>query len=357
MMQFNRNGGLTLIPLMGFEEIAQTIKRHIEEMSSRPNHFETPVDITSPVFGLRPSKEQSIKLGTRHIEEHDCVVITSGPGTCDMLMNLLWTLGYLSARNPARMSVLCPYFPLARSDKNEGDEFALPPIVMDMVMGVTHDTLKRVICVDPHSEQVVMAVDAGKLQTIFLTRRLLDKIVSEAMQCQDALPFVIAFPDYNASVRYKAAISKVENSRSISLKNVIAYKHRSDASTTRIIQIVGDLSAVKGARVIMIDDEIATGGSVITLAKTLMKEFGAKSIWAAASHGVLCGGANDLFIKAFEDGFIDRVIVTDTIPIKNRVQSIIGLVNSGRLSVMSCLEDMAWVIYNYHWGNDIREMR
>ena len=87
MNGLNLNGGLTLIPMPGFEEQTERVKPIIEG-KTRDEHRLTPVDIVRPEFGRRASGEPYIRMAKEHIGGHDCVVITSGPGTPGMLINL-----------------------------------------------------------------------------------------------------------------------------------------------------------------------------------------------------------------------------------------------------------------------------
>ena len=108
---YNRNGGLTLVDLPGFLKLAKTIKPLIEELGEsgkRP----TPVDIVEPEFGLRASGEPYIRLGKDHVGGHDCVVLTSGPGTYEMLGQVDFALGYLAGRHARRIALITGYMPL-----------------------------------------------------------------------------------------------------------------------------------------------------------------------------------------------------------------------------------------------------
>ena len=108
----------------------------------------------------------------------------------------------------------------------------------------------------------------------------------------------------------------------------------------------------------MLDDEAATGGSLINMAERMKKRYGAKKVMACVTHGVLCGKAPALFTDQSKSGdrYVDHLITTDTVPIKGRPE-LEALVESGYLSVYSWLKDMAWIIYRNHWDLLIREIR
>ena len=53
----NGNGGLTIVPMPGFEGRAEQLAKLIHEKSQRDDEYLTPVDIALPEFLLRPSGE------------------------------------------------------------------------------------------------------------------------------------------------------------------------------------------------------------------------------------------------------------------------------------------------------------
>jgi ribose-phosphate pyrophosphokinase len=75
-----------------------------------------------------------------------------------------------------------------------------------------------------------------------------------------------------------------------------------------VTHVIGD---VAGKRVVMIDDIIATGGTLVNAAARLMKE-GATEVWAAATHGEFSGDA----YRKIDDSVLKEVVVTDTLPLK-----------------------------------------
>lgn len=359
---FNANGGLTLVPLPGFEEIATELKNLIEAMGERPSHKHpyTDVDIAIPKFLLRPSDETYVKLDNKHICGHDCVIIGSGPGTDQMIMSLLWGIGYVTGRHAKRISIITGYFPQARSDADEGEDvLTLPPMILNMAnIQAGKVGIHRWLCVDPHSKQVSMAGNPGQVTPIYLTRRLLSFALKQS-QAEGCDRIILAFPDDSASKRFAPAIALVEEELGIHLPTVTAFKRRFDAERTEIQGVVGETDEVNKACILMFDDEIATGGSVIDMAKMLKQKYGAKSVWACATHAVMCGNAPQKFwgfIDATEDRWVDHLVLTDTIPVKERTELKI-LMEEGYLSVYSWLEDLAWIIIRNHLNNSLRGIR
>ena len=301
-----------------------------------------------------------VELDNQHICGHDCIIIASGPGTNEMLMNLLFTIGYLAGRHAKRITIVTGYFPQGRSDADEGEDvLTLPPMILNIAnIQAEKVGIHRWVCADPHSKQVSMAGNPGQVTPIYLTRRLLSFALNRSHQ-EGCGRIVLAFPDDSASKRFGPAIALVEKELGTHIPTVTAFKRRFDAERTEIQGVVGETDDVKDACILMFDDEIATGGSIIDMARMLKRTYGAKSVWACATHAVMCGDASQKFwgfIDATHDRWVDHLVLTDTIPVKER-SGLKILMEEGYLSVYSWLEDLAWIAYRNHWDRSIRGIR
>jgi phosphoribosylpyrophosphate synthetase len=357
---YSGNGGLTLVPLPGFEDIAKTLKEGIERKgkstnkSTGKNENETPVDIAIPKFGLRPSGECYVQLSSTHIKGHDCFIICSGPGTNNRIMRLIYTVGYLAAREAKRITIVSGYFMHGRSDKDEKrDELALPPFIYDAIKGVSQGLLRRIIAADVHAPQVTMAGDPGRIVEIELKEKLLGHLLDEAANA-GFNDVVIAFPDDTAGKRFEETILSIEEKRGIKLACVTTFARRKSDRTKEIIAIVGDTDKLKGALVIQVDDESATGGSQINAAEMYIDLYGAIEVWAGVTHGVICGEGPERF--ADEGCAIKRLYITDTIPSAIR-DDLKKLRETGKLYVISWLWDLGLIIFDEHWNESIRGKR
>ena len=91
---------------------------------------------------------------------------------------------------------------------------------------------------------------------------------------------------------------------------VLCNKSRKKPNEVASMQIIGD---VKDANVILVDDMVDTAGT-ITKAADLMKENGARSVRAIASHGVMSGPASE----RVQDSALVEMVFTDSIPYSDR---------------------------------------
>ncbi len=347
---FNQHGGLTLIPMPGFESLAVEVKSRVE---AGRYEFDTSIDVADFEFGYRANGEPYVRLGKEHIAGHDCVVLTSGPGDPAMLLQLMLILRYLSGRRASRITVVTGYFPLGRSDKDEGSlEFALAPLIIDLMMMSTYSRLDRVIAVDLHAPQVVMSGRTGFITEVSLVRRMLKRAVDEAMALGH--PICLSFPDDTAAKRMESAVVQTSEQLDVAFPVVYGAKRRKSSRESALAGLFGDVEAIDGATVLNLDDEIATGGTNIDRAADLKARYGAARVWAVVTHGVLCGPAAERF--ADPDCAVDRVFISDTIPVSTR-PGLTPLIDAGRLDVTSWFPDLSWILYHHHWNLSIRELR
>ncbi|MBI5369804.1 ribose-phosphate pyrophosphokinase [Candidatus Uhrbacteria bacterium] len=348
---FCRHGGLTLVPMPGFESRAEELAGLILEKSNRDGEYRTPVDVAIPTFKFRPSGEPYLVFGKRHLDAHDVFVLASGPGTYEMTGQMDYLLAYLAGHKASRITIVFGYFPQGRSDRDEHNVFAIPPILVTKWLVLSQGLLRRIVCLDPHSDQSTMVGHTGLITPVWLTYRLLKHVYQEAQAVSDKV--VLAFPDPSARKRFKAALKQLRKDLGQNLQIVYASADRVDAERKTIDGIGGDLDAVDGALVIQLDDETASGVTQMKAAEQL-HNVGAREIWSAVTHGVLCANAPTLF--AAPNSLIARLYIMDTIPPELRLE-LRPLLESGRLRVLSWRDDAAWVIYNVHWGFDVRETR
>lgn len=353
---FNQHGGLTLVPLPGFESLTQMVKSRIEETGNRENR-DTPVDIALPNFGERDSGEPYLQLGKEHIGGHDVVALGSGPGTWQVLGQINLLLSYLVGRRASRIAIVLGYLPLGRSDKDEGaNEFAMPNFIMGQMIAATGGRLDRIISVDLHAPQAVMSAPQGKITEISLTRRVVTEAIKWALNTYGQIPICLAFTDDGSAKRAGPSLARVEKDMfdGRALPIVKGAKRRASSRESRLDSLTGDLTAVKDAVVIMIDDEVATGGTANDTAEALKQEYGARAVLAAVTHGIFCGRAVELLTG--NRCFIEHLFATDTIPFHNR-PALQPLFGCGALTVVPWTDDLGRIIYHHHWNENIREVR
>ncbi len=210
------------------------------------------------------------------------------------LMELLIFMDSLRRASASRITAVLPYFGYARQDRKEEGRV---PITAKLVSNLIREAgADRVLTMDLHAAQIQgffdIPVDHLSAEPAFMRhyRGLLDSKQG-----------TIVSPD----------VGNVKRARSYAEKMgcdlAIIDKRRTSGSSAVMYNIIGD---VEGRDVLMIDDMIATAGTLCEAVK-IIRERGARSIRGAATHAVLAGPAVERLAAA---GF-SEVAVTDTIPV------------------------------------------
>jgi phosphoribosylpyrophosphate synthetase len=355
----NRYGGLTLVPTSGCLPLAEALKQQLEVFDKRTSIVKcpTPTDIAEPVFDFRSNGEPFSQLSSDHICDHDVYILTSGPGTPKMLIELMVTLMYVVGRHASRITVICGYFPLTRSDKDEGElELALMPHVTHLIQSAAYGDLHRIISCDLHAPQCVMASEKPALITeVSMIRHLLDKVIADALEKYAPDKIRINFPDEGAVKRFSWAVRSICEKFQIDFPIIIGQKTRKSSSSATVGSFFGDLDGIAGSLVIGVDDEIATCSTQRQTAWAFKNTYGASECWATAVHGVFCG---DVLANLLNDDCpISQIYTTDTIPFEYRRAELAPLFESGRLHIVSWAKELAQIISCHHWGFSIRVFR
>jgi len=114
---------------------------------------------------------------------------------------------------------------------------------------------------------------------------------------------VVVSPDIGGVVRARNFASILD------LPIAIIEKRRPKANVSEVMNVIGD---IKDKNVILVDDIVDTAGT-ITKAAEVLKNIGAKHVYACATHAVLSGPA----IERIDNSVIEKFIVTDTIPLSD----------------------------------------
>lgn len=222
------------------------------------------------------------------------IVQPTCPPTNDNLMELLVLIDAAKRASAARVTAVMPFYGYARQDRKDQPRV---PITAKLVANlITVAGADRVLTMDLHASQIQGFFDIP-VDHLYAINTLCEYF--EAMQIKN---LVVVSPDVGG-IRMARAYAK-----RLSAGLAIIDKRRMSPEETEVMNILGK---VKGKNVILIDDLVATGGSLIEAIEAL-KEMGVERVFAAVSHGVLSGNAIERIsaCKALEE-----LIVTDSIPL------------------------------------------
>ena len=215
------------------------------------------------------------------------------PPTQESLMELLMMIDAAKGASAAQITAVIPHFAYARSDKKDASRISLGGrLVADMLATAGVD---RVLTMNLHAPQVhgFFSVPVDHLTAI--------GVLADHFRADDLRDCVVVSPDLGN------AKTATQFARLLGLPVAAGSKMRKADDRVVIDMIVGD---VAGKRAIILDDEIATGGSISELLDRL-KDFGCTEAAVACTHGLFTGRAVE---RLSTHPMISQVITTDTIP-------------------------------------------
>lgn len=239
--------------------------------------------------------EVAVQLGESARGADVFVFSTHDQPVNEAIMEQLIIIDAAKRASAKRITAVCPFFGYARQDrKSAGREPITAKLMVDLLTAAGAD---RIVSVDLHSGQIQGFFD-GPFDHLTALPAL-----REYVREHFGSDVVIVSPDAG---RAKVAERYV---RKLGADLAIVHKTRSKekVNTAQALDIVGDVS---GRRCVLIDDMIDTAGTICAAAD-LLKERGAAEIHVLATHGVLSGPAMERLAAAP----IDRVVVTDTLPL------------------------------------------
>lgn len=225
----------------------------------------------------------------------EVIIVQSTIPPTDNIFELLLIIDAAKRASAKRIVAVMPYFGFARQDRKDKPRVAIgAKLIANMLMAAGVD---RVITMDLHADQIQaffeVPVDHLYGSTIFL-QHIKDNF--------DLTNLCIATPDTGGTKRANTY------AKHLGVDMAICYKQREVANQVSSMTVIGD---VKGKDVMIVDDMCDTAGT-LTKAAGLMMEYGATSVRAICTHGVLSGPA----YERIEESVLSEFIITDTIPLK-----------------------------------------
>lgn len=216
------------------------------------------------------------------------------PPVNERIMELLIAIDAAKRASARRITVVLPYYMYSRSDKKDQPRVPITAKLMAELLEAAG--ANRVISCDLHNPAIqgYFNINCDRLsaqsllQTYFKDKNFKDMVIvaTDAGSSKKA---------YKYSKYFECPIAMIDKRRE-------GNDDRAIAST-----VIGD---VKGKTAVVFDDEVDTAGSMIETANVL-KEFGAKEIYAGCTHGVLSGPA----IERIKNSCFKELVITNTIPL------------------------------------------
>jgi len=225
------------------------------------------------------------------------VVQSTCPPPNRNLMELLILIDALRRASARRITAVLPYFGYARQDRKDQPRV---PITAKLVANLlTTAGTDRVLTIDLHAGQIQGFFDIP-LDHLYAVNIFVKHI--KELKIKDV---TVISPDVGGIKMARAYAKRLETPLAI------VDKRRISGEDTEVMNILGE-EEIKGCTALIIDDLVATAGSLIE-ASNALKKAGAKDIYAAITHPVLSG----LAIKRIEASHIKKLFVTNTIPVED----------------------------------------
>jgi len=261
------------------------------------------------------SKEVKLKLGdvaiqifsdseiyvkiNENIKNKNVFILQSGsPHPNKYLMELLILVNAARGMEPRKITALLPFYPYRRQERTvKKGESVTAELVAKLLQA---SGVNNVIAVELHTPLIEKFFDIPVRH--LRTQNLFSEYFKKKFK--DLSNFVVASPDLGAKEE------SLQLAQALKIKHIKLTKKRTSPDEVTIKKMVGD---VQGKNIIILDDEINTGSTIIK-ASTKLKACGSQDIYVAATHGLF---SNNALIKINKSD-IKEVVVTDTIRQENK---------------------------------------
>lgn len=225
--------------------------------------------------------------------DHVFIVQSTFPPS-DNLMELLMMIDAAKRASAYKVVAVIPYFGFARQDRKDRPRVA---IGAKLVANLLHAAgVDRIMTMDLHADQIQGFFD------IPVDHLYGSSVLAPYIRSLNLDNLAIASPDIGGSKRANSWAKFFDSGL------IICHKTRERPNEVADMKVIGD---VQDKNIVIIDDMIDTAGTICKAAD-ILKEKGAKSVRAVATHAVLSGKA----YENIEKSALDEVVFTDSIPQK-----------------------------------------
>ncbi|MCJ7425867.1 MAG: ribose-phosphate pyrophosphokinase [Dehalococcoidales bacterium] len=244
------------------------------------------------------------------------------------LVELLIMLDALKRASAGRITAVVPYYGYGRTDKKDQPRVPITArLVADLL---TVAGANRLLTVDLHAAQIqgFFNIPVDELTALKLfTRYFKEKKLKD---------LVVVATDIGITKRARDLAASLDASLAIMEKRRVGNIDKAET-----MNVIGE---VEGKVALTVDDEIDTGGSLISVASALEKR-GVKEIYACCTHPIFSGSA----VSRLASSPIKEVVVTDTVPLN-------GEKKLDKITVLPIAPLLGEAIHRIHTGLSIGAM-
>ena len=246
----------------------------------------------------------------------------------DNLMEMLIMIDACKRASAGRITAVVPYYGYGRTDKKDQPRVPITArLVADLLSAAGAD---RLLTVDLHAGQIqgFFNIPVDELTAL--------PILTDYFQAKEIPDLVVVAVDIGISKKARDVAERLGAPLAIIEKRRLGNDER-----TETMNVIGD---VRGKVALTFDDEIDTGGTIVSSANALA-DHGVKEVFCCVTHPVLSRDAPDVMAKSN----FTEVVVTDTIPMVPEKRN-------GKFTVLSVAPLLGEAIYRIHRGLSVGEM-
>ena len=236
----------------------------------------------------------------QNVRARDVFVVqpTCSP-TNENLMELFMMVDALKRASARRITAVIPYFGYARQDRRPRSTRV--PISAKVVANMLEAVgVERLLTMDLHADQIQGFFDIP-VDNIYASPVLLSDLKSKSYS-----DLVVISPDVGGVVRARAL------AKQLGCDLAIIDKRRPTANVSEVMHVIGE---IEGRNCVIMDDMIDTAGTLVKAAEVL-KERGARSVYAYCTHPVFSGPA----VERLRNSALDEIVITNTIPLSEEAR-------------------------------------
>lgn len=238
-----------------------------------------------------PDGETFVKIEENVRGEDVFVVQSSSPPSNQHLMELFIMMDALRRASAWRITAVIPFYGYARQDRKDQPRV---PITAKLVANLLVAAgANRILTIDLHAQQIQGFFD------IPVDHLYAAPVMYEYIREKDIPDLVVVSPDIGG-IKMAHAYAQV-----LGTSLAIVAKRRTSPVDVESMTLIGE---VAGKNVLMVDDLTETAGT-LTAAASMLRERGAKKVYACVSHAIL----SDLGVERLRKSVIDELITTDTV--------------------------------------------
>ncbi len=248
-----------------------------------------------------------------NVRGRDVFVVQSTNSPAENIIELLLIIDALRRSSTGRITAVIPYFGYGRQEKKDKPRV---PISAKLFANLFEKAgANRIVTIDLHAPQITGFFDIS-VDHLFATPVMVKHIKKLNL---DYKKTVIVSPDVGRVEAARAIAKKINRNIPIAIVD----KRRPEPNHCEVVNIIGN---VKDKTAIIIDDIVDTAGTLTEAANELKKQ-GASAIYSYITHPVLSGKA----IEKITTSSLDKLVVTDTIPMDEKKSKKIEVVSVAKL--------------------------